>query len=114
MTLAKVSASEFAAALKVIPVPGAARLRFLLAHYQAPGRALTMRKMAKKAGYKDYRGVNLWYGKLAKDVGLALGQTKERLGLLVEFAPPKSVTNKEWVIIMRPEFAQALKRVDWI
>jgi hypothetical protein len=73
-----------------------------------------MRRLAKAAGYKSYRGVNLWYGKLAKAVGSELRRKSSSLGLLVEFAKPKSLTNTEWVLVMRPEFGKALKSAGWL
>ena len=75
---------------------------------------MTATRLGKAAGYMNYRGVNLWYGKLADRVGTQLGHTGAGLNLLVEFAPPKSITNKEWVLIMRPALADALKQAGWV
>lgn len=112
--MASPSARSFAAALRRLPKPGPSRLRFLKAHYVAPGRALTMRRLAEAAGYKSYRGVNLWYGKLAHAVGNEMRRKSISLGLLVEFARPRTLTNTEWVLVMRPEFAKALKSAGWL
>ena len=84
----------------------------LRAHYEAPHRALTVTMMAKAARYKNYGGINLQYGGLAKrlgdNLGVKTGQKKAHLGFLCDFVEPKALTNSEWILIMRPEFAQGL------
>lgn len=112
--MAKVSASGFALALNKVDKPGGRQLQFLRAHYKAPGRALTARRLAQEAGYKSYRGINLWYGRLAAKIGPMVGNSGAGMLLLVEFAPPKSLTNKEWILVMRPEFAQGLRLARWV
>lgn len=108
------SASQFAEALRALPLPGGRQLRFLRAHYSAPGKAMTAAGLAKAARYENWSGVNLRYGLLAKRIGEALGREGARLNLLVEFAAPKSVTNQQWVLVMRAEFAEGLRRSGWI
>lgn len=112
--MAKISAALFASALKQMAKPGGRQMQFLRAHYDAPGKALTAKRLAQNVGYKNYRGINLLYGILAAKIGLLVGQPNSGLLLLVEFASPKSITNKEWILIMRPEFAEGLKRAGWI
>jgi len=109
-----VSTAQFLSALKKLAKPGGRQLEFLRVHYKAPGRALTATKLAEAVGYKDYRGVNLWYGRLADKIGEALGQKNPHLYLLVDFVPPRAATNKEWIFVMRPEFADALKSAGWL
>jgi hypothetical protein len=58
--------------------------------------------------------VNLQYGLLAKRIGAAMGRPSETLSLLVEFVQPRAVTNREWLMTIRPEFAAALKKVGWL
>ena len=108
------TAKQFVAVLSKLKHPGGKQPLFLQAHYEAPGRALTATNLSHAAGYKDFRGVNLAYGLLAKRIGVALGHSKTNLDLLVEFVAPKSVTNKEWLLVMRPTFAEALKQVGWV
>lgn len=105
---------EFFAALNRIALPGGSQRKFLRAHRDAPGRAATAKRLAEAAGYKDHRGVNLHYGRLAKRIGRELGRSEARLSLLVDFAPPRSLTNREWVLVMHPQFAKALKRARWV
>jgi hypothetical protein len=54
------------------------------------------------------------YGKLAKQIGAFIGKRKPHLSLLVEFVKPPTVTNRQWILVMRPEFAKGLKRAHWI
>ncbi|GAB2489126.1 hypothetical protein [Arenimonas alkanexedens] len=108
------TAKQFGAVLKSMKKPGGRQPLFLQAHYKAPGRAQTATRLAQAAGYVDFRGINLWYGRLAEKVGSALGHKNAGLALLVDFAPPRSVSNREWVLIMRPEFAEALKQSGWV
>ena len=106
--------SQFVKALKRLPVPQGRQIDFLRAHSKASGRALTARRLAQAVRYKDYRGVNLHYGLLARRIGEELGVRDARLSLLVDFVEPKTVTNTEWVMVMHPQFAAALKEVGWV
>jgi hypothetical protein len=36
------------------------------------------------------------------------------MSLLVELIRPQTVTNQEWILVMRPEFAVGLKKAGWI
>ncbi len=78
-----------------------------------------MRLLANKAGYNGWRGMNLRYGILARKIGEAAGQPNPSITLLVEFVPPKgqsseSISNSEWVLVMREPFAKAMKSAGWI
>src|SRR4051794_27014694 len=108
------SATELTAALRGLQRPGTRQLQFLQAHYSAPGRALTAAKLAKAARYTSWAGLNLQYGLMAKKIGQAISATNFDLGSLVEFAPPNPVTNRHWVLIMKPEFARAPKQAGWV
>jgi hypothetical protein len=83
-------------------------------HMKAPGRALTASRLAQLVGYQNHGGINLQYGLLAKQIGSALNRKDAKLSLLVEFLRPKLVTNTEWVLVMRPAFAEALTRARWV
>lgn len=107
--MVSVSTNKFVSALQAIPLPGGRQIEFLRAHYKAPGRALTATRLAEAVGYKDYRGINLCYGLLAVRIGGELGIKNPSLSLLVVFEK-----HKEWIFIMRPEFAQALKKAGWL
>jgi hypothetical protein len=112
--MVKVSAGRFTSALNKLAKPGGKQMQFLRAHYKARGRALTAKRLAQKVGYKNYRAINRLYGLLAAKMGPLVGQPNSDIDLLVESAPPKSITNKEWILIMRPEFAAGLKRAGWV
>lgn len=118
MPIKNVPTEQLAAALLEIGVPRGNQVRFLRAHSQAPGRASTASALAKIAGYKNFNGINLSYGKLAAKIRACLALPKSpgesELSLLVEFVPPPSVTNKQWVLVMRTEFAKALKLAGWV
>lgn len=109
-----VTSSSFAGALNEIGPPSPSESRLLKAHYKAPGRAITARVLAKQLGYRNHGGVNLCYGKLAARIAASMGAPRARLSLLVDFAKPRTLTNKEWILIMKPEFVDALKRTAWI
>lgn len=108
------NATQLTAALQAIGLPGGRQLQFLKAHYQAPGKALTAARLAKAAKYQSWRGVNLQYGRLAGKIARVLKAKDAGLSLLVEFIRPKSVTNDQWVLVMRPEFARALEKSGWV
>ena len=108
------TASQFTAALRAIPKPGGKQLQFLTAHYRAPGRATTAAKLARAVKYQSWRAINLRYGLLAQAIADAMRKESTGLGLLMEFAEPKTVTNEHWILVMRPEFANALRHAGWI
>ena len=106
--------AQFRRALGAIGTPGGNQQKFLKAHYKARGRAATMTQLAKAAKYQRFTGVNLRYGMLANRIGQELGIPDARLSLLVDFIAPQGVTNREWVLVMKPRFAAALERSGWI
>lgn len=108
------SVADYVSALRTIRKPRGKQTQFLAAHEQAPGRASTMTRLAEAVGYKSYRPVNLHYGKLALKVGHALGVTNPRFDVLVAGAGPDTISNAHWVLVMHPEFAEALKQAKWI
>jgi len=106
--------AQFVGALNTIDMPHGRQLAFLRAHAGAPGRALTASRLAQSVRYKSHDGINLQYGLLARRVGDALGRNGEGISLLVDLVRPKSVTNAEWIMVMHPQFADALKQAGWI
>ena len=110
----KVSAAQFLKVLDSMPPPRGRQLDFLQAHYDSAGYVSTASILAEAVGYTNWNALNLQYGLLAKRIADALGTGTRHLGLLVEFSRPKSVTNEHWLLVMRPEFAQALKSAGWV
>jgi hypothetical protein len=47
-------------------------------------------------------------------IGQELGRPDARLSLLVDFIAPQGVTNREWVLVMKPRFAAALAKAGWV
>jgi hypothetical protein len=111
-----ITQGEFRRALSLIGRPTPGQKKFLRAHYRATGRVATMSNLADAAGYGNYGGVNLQYGGLAKRIAQALGRTlpRTRVSLLTEFIGPGRISNKEWVLFMRPAFAAALSAAGWV
>jgi hypothetical protein len=86
----------------------------LRAHYAAPGRAATAIALAERVGFKRNIGINVSYGRLAKQIGMLIGVQNPNLSLLFEVVRPTTATSREWILVMRPEFADGLKRAGWI
>lgn len=107
------SVRAFQSALRRIPKPRGRQLDFLQAHYDARARGLNARRLAKAARYRNYRAINLQYGLLASRVARGL-KVAGGIELLVDSLTPHQASNDEWVLIMRPNFAQALRRVGWV
>lgn len=84
------------------------------AHLKAANQVSIARELAAAAGYKSWRGMNLQYGLLAKRIAGALQAQPQNLSLLVEFVRPHELRNTEWLILMRPTFARALKKSGWL
>ena len=112
--MSAITAQQFSEALQSIGMPQGRQLDFLRAHARAKSRAATFSQLAEKAGYASYRAINLHYGKLAQRIGMALGIPQAGISLLMESRHPDSVTNREWVLVMRPEFAAALQAEGWL
>lgn len=108
------SVRRFEHALSTIPRPKGRQLKFLQAHFSARARGLNARRLARAAGYAGYRGINLHYGLLAASIARELGIRGVGIELLVEGLPPGQASNQDWVLIMRPRFAQALRNVGWV
>jgi hypothetical protein len=115
MTKRAITSSEFKKALlRLTPTEG--QRRFLQAHYRATGRVSTMSRLAEAAGYKRYGGVNLQYGGLARRIARILGKPlpATKVALLVDFVGKEEISNRNWVIHMRPAFASALRSAEWV
>ena len=110
----RVSEKQFLSALQALGKPGGRQLQFLQAHFESTGRAATATQLADAAGYKKWHTLNLHYGTLGKRVAKVLEHPSEHLGLLVDFSGPGELTNKHWVLFMKPEFAGALQKAGWV
>ena len=120
----KLLQKDFEKALRELGSPRGRQSDFLMVHAQAPGHAMTMKRLAEEVGYGSWRGMNLQYGILARDIGLAAGFEKKYLPhpnilLLVDFVPPiqkspNNISNSEWILVMKEPFLKALLAVQWI
>ena len=90
------------------------RRRILEVHYRALDRQLTMTQIAEAVGWKSYSSANSHYGRLAKLVGEQVGFRLRscHLASLCTFVRPEE-KGDHWLIIMRPEVAEALKSLGW-
>jgi hypothetical protein len=110
----KISTKAFADALTQIAKPKGKQLQFLRNHLNSPAKATTAAVLAHSVGYKNWRPVNLHYGKLAAKIGARLGVADPGLSVLLDFAGPKTVSNENWILVMKPEFADALVQAGWV
>ncbi len=101
-------------ALRKLKVPGGRQRLFLQAHADAPGRVLTMRRLARAAKYRSHDTVNLRYGILARQIGCALGIRHPSIRTVAALVRPKDVSNSEWILVLHRELALAMKRVGWV
>ena len=118
------SQKAFEKALQELGTPRGRQAEFLRVHAQSKGHAMTMKRLAEEVGYGSWRGMNLQYGILARDIGLAAGLEIRDLPypnvlLLVHFVPPiqkspNNISNSEWILVMKEPFMKALKAVQWI
>src|SRR5688572_423451 len=114
------SQKAFEKALKELGSPRGRQAEFLKIHARARGQAMTMKRLAEEVGYGSWRGMNLQYGILACDIGLAAGMQRQDLPhpnilLLVDFVPPvqkssQNISNVEWILVMKEPFLNALKK----
>jgi hypothetical protein len=119
-----ISADKFLEAMSHLKRPGDSICKLLRAHLKSKGRVSTMTLLAEAAGYASFSPANLHYGGLARRIGrhLAISEptvtvpstSDAYLSLLVDFIRPEAVTNVHWLLVMKPEFAEALQASHWI
>lgn len=88
----------------------------LRAQYTAPDHALTARELANAAGYKNFNGANLQYGKIGNMLREALNYWSDdgqASYVLSYFLAPDRANEEEWLIVMHKEVAQALRELKW-
>ena len=80
-------------------------------HHQA-----TMSQVAEKMGWKSFSSANAHYGRLGQLVGEQLGFEFKPGGAyssaLCTFVEPRE-RGDQWLTIMRPQVAEALRHLDW-
>lgn len=119
-----ITAEQFLEAMSHLKRPGENVRKMLRAHFNSKGRVSTMTLLAQAAGYASFSPANLHYGALARRIGkhLAISEPSVRmptaadayLSLIGDFIPPEEVTNTHWLLVMKPEFAEALQASHWL
>ena len=73
-----------------------------------------MSQMAEAMGWKSFSSSNAHYGRLAQLLGEELDFENDGayLSALGTFIEPRE-TGDHWLIIMRPQVAEALRQLDW-
>ncbi len=106
---------QFVDALRRIEhaIPTSYRL-MLKAHHDAADRTLSTRQLAKAAGYKSWRAVNLHYGKLGAMLRSELGWPGKGQASYIFNKFEKSGPRENWTWIMRPEMARALETLKLV
>jgi hypothetical protein len=92
------------------------QLAMLRAQYLAPDHTITATDLADAAGYKNFRGANLQYGKIGTMLREVLDywdDSTQSSYVLSLFYAPGAVGNSDWLFVMHDEVAQALKELGW-
>ena len=101
--------------LALTPKMTRTRRTLLLTHYRAFGHQATMSQIAEGMGWSSYSSANTHYGRLAqlvaKQVGFHTGIC--HLNTLCTFIEPEE-RGDHWLIIMRPQVAEALRQLGWV
>jgi hypothetical protein len=90
------------------------RRQLLRVHYRFYHHQATMSQMAEGMGWKSFSSANAHYGRLAQLLGQELGFESDGayLSVLGTFIEPQEMGD-HWLIIMRPQVAQALRQLGW-
>ena len=91
------------------------QIAMLRLQYTSPGHTSTSTQLANAAGYKNFKGANLQYGRIGTMLREALnfwgdGQASY---VLSYFRVPDRANKGEWSFIMHEEVAQALSELKW-
>ncbi len=110
------SVDEYIGALRAIQGDITKNQREMLRiHYSAPDHQITATELADGVGYKNFRGVNLQYGRLAYLLCQVLNRSfPYYVSILATFISPAENPSGEWLLVMRPEVVQALERLKWV
>jgi hypothetical protein len=88
----------------------------LVAHYNSPNHAASVRELAQAVGKKSSRVVHSQYGKLGSVLRdeLDFHAEGQQSYVIASFVSPKAQGNVEWLWVMHPELAAALEEVGWV
>lgn len=88
----------------------------LRAQFAAPQHTLTARLLAQAAGYKNFNGANLQYGKIGIMLREALNYWSDdgiASSVLSDFLAPSRANGGEWLFVLHKEVIQALHELGW-
>jgi len=108
-TYDSISVEEYVKALKSLPEK---YRELLVAQFQSPRHQVSAGELARLVGYKKYSKANLSYGRAGHLVCDALGMPKPPTGFWFE-ALSEAIHTGSWIWIMRPNLAEAIKRLGW-
>ena len=109
------SVLEYKDALRAINMSAGQR-DMLRAHYLAPNYTITATELADAAGYKGFQGANLQYGLMGKKLRYELNYFDtygQESYVLAEFYQPGARGNTDWLFVMHPVVAEALRSLGW-
>lgn len=112
------SVDEYTRAIKKLYDRGVLKpwaTELLSTHYKAPDRMIFSSDLAKKLGWKSYRGVNRWYAYLGEIIGKEMNVSNDDIYAIVLSSyrqePVPGKEKPEWRLTMREEVAQALEKL---
>jgi len=90
------------------------RRKLLRVHYRFYHHQATMSQIAEAMGWKSFSSANVHYGRLAQLVGEEMGFQVDGAfsSALGTFVAPEE-PGDHWLIIMRPQVAEALRQLGW-
>ena len=90
------------------------RRTLLSTHYRFYRHQATMSQIAEAMGWASYSSANAHYGRLAQLVAEAMGFKIDGAysNALCTFVSPQE-PGDHWLTIMRPQVAEALRRLGW-
>ncbi|OAD42685.1 hypothetical protein LPB72_07185 [Hydrogenophaga crassostreae] len=87
-----------------------AQVNMLFAHAEAPGRCMSMERLAEEGGYDDFRAANMQYGRLCGVVAKHLGVRglPQQTQMLAYLAQDRNELG-HWQWVMRPQVFAAMQ-----
>jgi putative restriction endonuclease len=89
----------------------------LFAHWSFPKHAATASELADATGVKNYRAVNLRYGRLGvrlrRELDFPVTQKREIPSYVISWFTRRD-GNGDWELHMHPQMAAALKQLGWV
>jgi len=103
--------------LRIEPGINEGQRKMLLGHYNAPGMALSVKRLAEMAGYEGARSGGLHYGKLARKISEAMGvapRTRDQISMIAEWNGVQKDERGHGQWILYDEVARAIEELGWV